>query len=457
MFNQESICIHFIGIGGIGMSGIAEVLLSLGHQVSGSDIMESPRTQGLQRSGAKIFIGHKEENLQRPTVVVYSSAIKENNPEFIGAKKRKIPLMKRAEMLAELMRLNKKGIAIAGTHGKTTTTSFLATILQESSLDPTYIIGGVVNNLNGHAKTGGGDLLVVEADESDGSFLLLNPTMSVITNIDDDHMDFYQSKEELVNAFHQFANKVPFYGCCALNADDEKSMLIKGNMKKPWITYGVEDGNSAEFSAKNIRHFPYKTEYDLYYKNEFAEQIVIKLPGIHNVSNSLGAISLAFNMKISFKQISQAIEKFEGVDRRLDILFDNGKLEVIDDYAHHPTEINKTLEIIRNTRKDSTIIVVFEPHRFSRTKYCWNSFLHCFNHADRLFLGPIYPASEKPIDGINTERMVEDINHLHPNFARLLNNLDEMPLSLDDYGKVSLVTLGAGSIGKKVREFIKRL
>ena len=439
------------------MSGIAEILLSLGHQVTGSDLVESPRTLHLRQLGAQIFLGHHEDNLPYPTVVVYSSAIKENNPEIIGAKKRKIPLMKRAEMLAELMRLKKKGLAIAGTHGKTTTTSFLATILQESGLDPTYIIGGVVSNLNGHAKIGKSDLLVVEADESDGSFLLLNPSMSVITNIDNDHMDFYQSEGELLQAFSQFANKVPFYGCCALNSDDEKSMIIKSKMKKPWMTFGVAGDGPIDFSAKNIRHFAEKTQYDLYYKEEFATEITIKLPGVHNILNSLGAISLAFNMKIDFSRIAHAIEKFEGVGRRLEVLFDNGKMEIIDDYAHHPTEISKTLEIIRKTRKNSKIIAIFEPHRFSRTKYCWNSFLHCFNHADKLFLGPIYPASERPIPEINSERMVDDINRLHPNFAEKLDNLDEITLPAYDVPRVTLVTLGAGSIGKKIRNFIKRL
>lgn len=439
------------------MSGIAEILLSLGHQVTGSDMTESLRTQNLRRLGARIFTGHSEDNLHYPTIVVYSSAIKGDNPEIISAQKRKIPLMKRAEMLAELMRLKKKGLAIAGTHGKTTTTSFLATILQESGLDPTYIIGGIVSNLNGHAKIGTGDLLVVEADESDGSFLLLNPLMSVITNIDNDHMDFYRSERELLHAFYQFANKVPFYGCCALNSDDEKLMIIKSKMKKPWMTFGVQGDGPIDFSAKNIRHFPDKTEYDLYYRNEFATEITIKLPGVHNVLNSLGAISLAFSMKIDFSRIAHAIAKFEGVGRRLEILFDNGQLEIIDDYAHHPTEISKTLEIVRKTRKDSKIIVIFEPHRFSRTKYCWNFFLHCFNHADKLFLGPVYPASERPIAEINSERMVEDINRLHPNFAEKLNNLDEIPLPMNDCGKISLVTLGAGSIGKKIREFIKKL
>ena len=451
---KKNACVHFIGIGGIGMSGMAEILLSIGHNVSGSDISSSSRTRNLKSRGAKIFIGHHEDNVISSTIVVYSSAIGADNPEIISAFKRKIPLIKRAEMLAELMRL-KKGLAIAGTHGKTTTTSFLATILQESGLSPTYIIGGVVNNLNGHAKIGEGDLLVVEADESDGSFLLLNPIMSIITNIDNDHMDYYKSSTKLQSAFTSFANNIPFYGRCALNANDEASMELKSMMKKPWTTFGMEM-KGIDFMAKNLHHFPDKTEFDLYYKDKFAVPVTIRLPGDHNVLNALGAISLASCMRMDFKQISSAIGKFEGVGRRLEVLFDNDRLEIIDDYAHHPTEISKTLQILRETRRDSKIVVIFEPHRFTRTKYCWDMFLHCFNQADLLFLCPIYPAGENPIPGIDSKRMADDINNLHPGLARDLENLNTLPV-IETRQKVSLITLGAGSIGRKIRKLTKSL
>ena len=458
---QKDVKVHFIGIGGIGMSGIAEILLSQGLHVSGSDLVDSPRVENLRRRGAKINLGHDKSFVADATVVVYSSAIGKDNPEIRAAEKKKIPLMKRAEMLAELMRL-KWGLAIAGTHGKTTTTSFLATILQESEFGPTYIIGGIVHNLNGHAKVGGGDFLVVEADESDGSFLLLNPIMSVITNIDHDHMDFYKSEKELLAAFDSFANKIPFYGCCALNAHDKELMKIKSKMKRPYLTFGIEghphsSPHPIDFEAKNIKSFVNKTEFDLYYKGQFAMVMTIRLPGKHNVLNALGAITLAYNMKISFSQIAHSIKNFKGVGRRLEVLFNNGQWEVIDDYAHHPTEISKTLETIRETRRDSKIIVVFEPHRFGRTKHCWDAFLHCFNHADKLFLGPIYPAREEAIPGIDSKRLANDINRLHPGLARELDHLDDFPSPSNYPGKVTIVALGAGSIGKKVRNFVKSL
>lgn len=308
--------VHFIGIGGIGMSGIAEILLTLGYEVSGSDCSDSSTTHKLQSLGAKIFIGHTGTNVDDATVVIYSSAIKHSNPEIVSAKENNIPLMRRAEMLAELMRL-KKGIAIAGTHGKTTTTSLLATILQESQYDPTYIIGGIVDNLNGHAKVGKGEFLIAEADESDGSFLMLNPIMSVITNIDNDHLDHYGSEEELHGAFVEFANRVPFYGLCSLNFHDEKTKKLIKKMRKPWVTFGISDiEEGADFEAKNIRYKGTTVRFDIYHKGEFGSEIVLAIPGEHNVLNALGAISIAYNMGLTFDEISTSIAKFNGVGRR---------------------------------------------------------------------------------------------------------------------------------------------
>ena len=444
--------IHFIGIGGIGMSGIAEVLIASGYNVSGSDVSDSPNVKKLKKLGAEIYIGHKEENLNNVTVIVYSSAVNDMNPEVVRAKREGIPVIRRAEMLAELMRL-KYGLAVAGTHGKTTTTSFLATILQECDLDPTYIIGGIVKNLDGHAKVGKGDFLVAEADESDGTFLLLTPVMSVITNIDNDHMDHYGTEENLFKAFVEFANKVPFYGVVALNAHDEKLVLLKAEMKRPAVTFGIDI--PADFTARNIQYGHFDTSFDLYYKGELQVRFEINLPGRHNVLNCLGASVLAFHMGLKFKNIAAAAKKLEGVGRRFQLLYKQASFEVVDDYGHHPTEIASTLKIVKDTRPDYKKIVIFEPHRFTRTRDCWDQFLHCFNDADELYLLPIYAASEAAIDGITTDRLIEDINRLHPQFARKIESIDELGQVIESYkqDKTIVVTLGAGSIGKTARKW----
>lgn len=454
---KKDVKIHFIGIGGIGMSGIAEVLISLGYHVSGSDVTRSANTEKLQSLGAQVYVGHRAENITDATVVVYSSAVTDHNPEMQEAKKRNIPIMRRAEMLAELMRL-KQGLAIAGTHGKTTTTSMLATILDGAGLDPAYIIGGIVRNLGGHAKVGKGEYLVVESDESDGSFLLLNPVMACITNIDDDHMNFYHSEAELYEAFKTFANRVPFYGYCALNAHDKKLMQIKKEMNKPSLTFGVEDEEikDADFMARHIRYTLEGTFYELLYKGEKVADIRIASPGRHNVLNSLAAISIAASMGIPYDKIARSIQNFEGVGRRFQVLWDKNNLEVIDDYAHHPTAVGVTLKTLRELKPNHRIIAVFEPHRYTRTKDCWNSFFHCFNHADEVYLSPIYPASETPIEGISSDRLAADINRLHPKLIQTLGDISDLKNILNKKydQKTVIITLGAGSIGKKIREYV---
>ncbi len=446
--------LYFIGIGGIGMSGIAEVLLSLGYQVVGSDLSESLNVKRLREKGAEVFLGHKAENVEGANVVVHSSAVKEDNPEMRYARDNNIPIMRRAEMLAELMRL-KHGIAIAGTHGKTTTTSLLSTILQESEFDPTYIIGGIVKNLDGHAKVGKGDFLVAEADESDGSFLLLNPIMSVVTNIDNDHLDHYGSEEKLLESFEKFVNKVPFYGLVALNAHDERLMEIKTRIKKPYLTFGIGEDlkEAADVEARNIKIEGNTSNFSLFYNGEDVGEMSIQLPGKHNILNALGAIALAHKMGVSFDLISKSICEFAGVGRRFQTLYKDTNIEIIDDYGHHPTEIAATLKTFRETRSGKTI-AVFEPHRFTRTRDCWNEFLHCFNHVDELYIGPIYPASEKPIPGIDSQRLVADINKLHPELARYMESYDELDHVIGDNPGASLATLGAGSIGRVIREWV---
>jgi UDP-N-acetylmuramate--alanine ligase len=453
---NKNIQLHFIGIGGIGMSGLAQCLLSMGVSVSGSDITESPNTRRLVELGAKISIGHKAENIEGPTTVVYSSAIDPENPEMVQAHRLNIPLMKRAEMLAELMRL-KKGIAIAGTHGKTTTTSFLATILSEAELDPTYIIGGIVQNLKGHAKIGQGEFLVAEADESDGSFLLLSPVMSVITNIDNDHLNQYGSEGNLIKAFWEFANKVPFYGVCALCINDPHLREMVTKMKKPYVTFGM-DMPKAQFEARNLKFTLSTSQFDLYHKGKFATEIIINLPGRHYVLNSLGAIALSHQMGIPFPTIAKSITKFAGVGRRFELLYKKDNVEIIDDYGHHPTEVHATLSTLCEIKNSRTIRVIFEPHRFTRTRDCWDQFVHCFKGADEVLLLPIYSASEKPIDGIDSSLLCLEINRHYPGLARHLGEGEKLENFIPQKfpKELTILALGAGSIGKKVREIIKK-
>lgn len=449
--------IHFIGIGGIGMSALAEVSLQLGCKVSGSDAKKSSNIDKLVSLGANVSIGHASENVKGATVVVYSSAISKDNPEYKNADDLNIPIMKRAELLADLMRL-RQGIAIAGTHGKTTSTSIVATLLKESNKDPTYIIGGIVKNLGGHAYVGKGDFLVAEADESDGSFLLLNPVHSIITNIDDDHLDFYGSRENLFNAFEKFANKIPFYGVCALNADDEKLRKISERMHKPFVTFGLNNsGEDINYYASNIKYNLDGVVFTLIYNGKDVGDFKLALPGDHNILNALGAIAVCHESGLSFTDLRTALLKFSGVGRRFQKIYKNDNFTIIDDYGHHPTEISETIKTAKKSMPDSELVVLFEPHRFTRTKSCWGDFLHCFNGADRVLLAPIYPANEEPIIGINSENLVNDINKLHPSLSESFtdwNNIKELIDSLSSKN-ATLLVLGAGAVGAKVKDLVK--
>lgn len=449
--------LHFIGIGGIGMSGIAEVLLDLGYKVSGSDLNASAVTENLQTKGAEIHIGHRASNVEGSTLIVYSSAIDTKNPEVIRAQELQIPMIRRAEMLAELMRL-KFGIAVAGSHGKTTTTSLIATIFQEAKLDATHIIGGIVRNLGGNAKKGDGDYLIAEADESDGSFLLLSPIMAAVTNIDDDHLDHYGTKEKIVDAFVEFVNKLPFYGRAALNANDPASVAIKTKVKRPLVWYGIEvDKDVADYVAKGIELSASGTEFDLYYKGEKVFRYKTHLMGMHNVSNTLAAISISHEANLSWDVIQKGLLNFQGVGRRLEKLHEKNKFVVIDDYGHHPTEVKATISTLRRV-DDRPLCVVFEPHRYSRTQNFWKEFQECFEGADELFLTPIYAASEKPIDGITSEAMVKEMKAKGKN-VHFLSSLDDMKPLLSERKDKScvFVTLGAGAISKKIRDMVKTL
>lgn len=447
--------LHFIGIGGIGMSGIAEVLLDLGYQVSGSDLNASPVTENLQKKGAEIHIGHKASNVEGSTLIVYSSAIDTKNPEVIRAQELKIPMIRRAEMLAELMRL-KFGIAVAGSHGKTTTTSLIATIFQEAKLDATHIIGGIVRNLGGNARKGDGEYLIAEADESDGSFLLLSPIMAAVTNIDNDHLDHYGTEDKIVDAFVEFVNKLPFYGRAALNANDPGSVAVKARVKRPLIWYGIEvEKDVADYVAKGVELSASGSTFDLYYKGEKISKFKTHLMGLHNVSNTLAAISIAHETNISWETIQKGLLNFQGVGRRLEKLHEKNDFVVIDDYGHHPTEVKATISTLSKVDKRK-LCVVFEPHRFSRTQNFWKEFQECFDGADEIFITPIYPASEKPIDGITSEAMVKEMRSKGKNVT-YLNSLDEMKSLLVDRKEKPyiFVTLGAGAISKKIREIVK--
>lgn len=449
--------LHFIGIGGIGMSGIAEILLDLGYKVSGSDINSSLVIENLKKKGAEVFIGHRSENVEGANIVVYSSAIDHKNPEVTKALELEIPMIRRAEMLAELMRL-KFGIAVAGSHGKTTTTSLIATIFHEALLDATYVIGGIVRNLGGNARKGDGEYLIAEADESDGSFLLLNPIMAAVTNIDDDHLDHYGSKDKIVEAFVKFVNKLPFYGRVILNANDSTSVAIKTSVKRSIIWYGIElQDEECDYIARSIDLSASGTEFDLYYKGKKISRIHTNMMGYHNVSNALAAIAISREAELSWDVIQKGLLSFQGVGRRLEKLYEKGNFVVIDDYGHHPTEIRATISTLRKV-DNRCLCVVFEPHRFSRTQNFWTEFQDCFEGADELFVGSIYSASEKPIDGITSEALVAEMKQ-KGKAASYISSLDEMSSLIAERKNkdVIFVTLGAGAISKKIREIVTLL
>lgn len=457
----KNLRLHFIGIGGIGMSGIAEVLVDLGYQVSGSDLQMSSVTEHLQEKGAKIYLGHQAENVDEASLIVCSSAIDTKNPEIRRAQELNIPIIKRAEMLAELMRL-KYGIAIAGSHGKTTTTSLVATIFKEAELDPTHIIGGIVHNLGGNAKKGDSQFLIAEADESDGSFLFLNPILSVVTNIDNDHLDHYGSEENIQAAFVEFVNKVPFYGRVVLNAQDVNTQKVKHKIKRPMLWFGVGSREAElidwDYGASQLTESPEGVQFDLYEKGRKVTRLTLTIPGLHNVKNALAAVAIAREVGIDYKVIESALKKFTGVGRRLEKLYKNDDFIVIDDYGHHPTEISATLTTLRTVYPNHRLMVVFEPHRYTRTRQLWSEFKRSFDSVDEAYIAPIYAASEMPIEGITSERLVQEMKE-EGKLAKFLPSLDEMKglVLSQKNNKTILVTLGAGAISKKMRAIIKEI
>jgi len=445
--------IHFVGIGGIGMSGIAEVLLTLGYSVSGSDTRPSTITERLQDLGAVIYEGHKASNVEGAHVVVMSSAIQSQNPEVIEAHKLKIPVIPRAEMLAELMRL-KYGIAVGGAHGKTTTTSLVASILTAAHLDPTFVIGGRVNQAGTTARLGRGEYFVVEADESDRSFLLFAPVVAVVTTIDREHLDQYSSLEDIQDAFVQFVNRVPFYGAAILCLDEPNVQAIIPSVKRPILTYGTSSQSDLVISDILLQGF--SSEFRLTYKGE--DLGVFRLPhppGIHNVRNAAAAAAVALYLNVPAELIRQGLANFGGVGRRFDVKGTVNEITVIDDYGHHPAEIRATLEAARGC-KFNRLLVLFQPHRYSRTQHLWDEFRRAFNQADLLVLTDIYAASEPPIPGITSEALVAAIReagHKNVHYIRSMQESIEFLLKNARPGD-AILTVGAGNVSRASNELM---
>ncbi len=448
--------VHFVGIGGSGMSGIAEVLLNLGYTVSGSDLRLSSVTGHLQALGARVFEGHAADNVEGAHVVVSSSAVRPSNPELTEARQRGVPVIPRAEMLAELMRL-KYGIAVAGSHGKTTTTSMLALVLDRGGLDPTVVVGGRLGVLGSGARLGRGEYLVAEADESDRSFLKLTPTVAVVTNIDREHMDAYRDLADIQEAFLGFVNKVPFYGCAVLCLDDPPVKAILPKVERRVVSYGLSQ--QASVSARDLELLPTGSSYTATLAGRPLGTVTVKVPGAHNVTNSLAAVAVGLDLELPFEAIQQGLQSFTGVDRRFQVRGEARGVLVIDDYGHHPTEIRATLETLRLRAGERRTLVLFQPHRFTRTQALWDDFCRAFGEANVLRLVDIYPASEEQLPGVSSEALARAIAERgHPNVAWLgdLGAASERLAQEVAPGDVVL-TLGAGSVWTAGEELLRRL
>jgi UDP-N-acetylmuramate--alanine ligase len=447
--------IHFVGIGGIGMSGIAEVLLNLGYTITGSDLSTSDITRRLASLGAVIFRGHQASHLGDATdVVVISTAVRNDNPEVLEAHRRNIPVIPRAEMLAELLKM-KFSIAVSGSHGKTTTTSMVATVLAYGGLDPTMVIGGKLASIGSNAKMGKGALIVAEADESDGSFLKLSPSLAVITNIDLEHLDYYRDIEEIKEAFLQFANSVPFYGSTILCADDKDVKEILPKIKRKFITYGIDP--RSDYQAGDISFSGFSTGFSLYYRGNLLGKVKLNVPGLFNVYNALAVIAVTRELDMEFSTIREGLESFAGVHRRMEIKGKVREITVIDDYGHHPTEIRETLAAARQVWQEK-IIAIFQPHRYTRTKALFHEFIKAFSDADSLILTDIYPAGEEAIEGINAGALCEGIRNCGhrdvvylPDFDGIVDHL----LSTAEPSDI-IITLGAGNVWKIGEEFLRQ-
>jgi UDP-N-acetylmuramate--alanine ligase len=448
--------IHFVGIGGSGMSGIAEILLNLGYRVSGSDQRRNEAIERLEQLGAKVFVGHEAGHVEGAHVVVYSSAVSRDNIEVQVARQRSIPVIPRAEMLAELMRL-KYGVAVAGTHGKTTTTSMIGAVLAEGRLDPTIVVGGRITSLGSNARLGQGEYLVAEADESDGSFLKLAPTIAVVTTVDAEHLDHYGSLDALRDAFVAFVNKVPFYGAAVLCLDQPNIQLLIPRIEKRIITYGLESG--ADLVARRLHLSGLTSRFEVFQRGTSLGECALQVPGRHNVLNALAAIAVATDLEIPFLTIQKALAGFAGVQRRFQVRGQAGSLTVVDDYGHHPVEIRATLAAAK-AGFDRRVVVVFQPHRYTRTLHLREEFITAFNQADVLVVMDIYPAGEAPIPGVTAADLADairahghrDVTYLGHDRARIIDHVIDISRPGD-----LIITLGAGDVSQLGPELLRRL
>ncbi|MBI4560732.1 MAG: UDP-N-acetylmuramate--L-alanine ligase [Candidatus Rokubacteria bacterium] len=448
--------IHFVGIGGVGMSGIAEVLLNMGYRITGSDLKRAETVERLAELGAKVFIGHDATHVEGADVVVYSSAVAKDNVEVQGARQRGIPVIARAEMLAELMRL-KYGIAVAGTHGKTTTTSMVAAVLAEGGFDPTVVVGGRVGSLGANARLGQGEFLVAVADESDGSFLKLSPTIAVVTTVDAEHLDYYPSVEAIRETFLQFVNKVPFYGAVVLCLDQPNIQLMIPRVEKRLLTYGLESG--AELTARRMVLAGLTSRFEVVHRGRTLGECVLQVPGTHNVLNGLAAIAVGLDLEIPFATIRKALATFSGVQRRFQVKGEAQGVLVVDDYGHHPAEIRATLAAAKASF-DRRVITVFQPHRYTRTLHLRQEFLTAFYQADVLLVMDIYPAGESPIPGVHARDLAEGIAaHGHREVVYLDNDRKGVLDYLSENTRPGdlVLTLGAGDVGQLAGELLARL
>ena len=438
--------IHFVGIGGIGMSGIAELLLNLGYRVSGSDLRESDTTKRLSELGGEIVIGHSAENITEVDVVVTSTAVSSDNPEVTEALRQHVAVIPRAEMLAELMRM-KYGIAIAGTHGKTTTTSMMSVVLHHAGIDPTAVIGGKLDAFGSNAKLGRGKFLVAEADESDGSFMHLSPTIAVVTNIDADHLDFYSGIDEIKQIFIDFINKVPFYGRAILCLDDSNIQDILPAVKKRYTTYGFS--SQADFYAEDLQHRQGRTSFTAYYQGEELGRISFRMPGRHNVLNALSVIAVAHELEIPFQTIIGGFRNFGGLQRRFELRDEIDSIMIVDDYGHHPVEIKATLGAAKSSW-NKRVIAVFQPHRYTRTAALFEDFLTAFYQADHLVITDVYAAGEEPIAGATGEALAQGIvehGHKAVTYRASLEDVTDFVAGIVEPGDM-VVTLGAGNVNQ---------
>ena len=441
------------------MSGIAEVLLNMNFRVSGSDLRRSDVTARLEHLGAKIYEGHAAENVSGAHVVVRSTAVRGDNPEVLEARRRSIPVIPRAEMLGELMRLKPHTVAVAGSHGKTTTTSMIATVLAHAGLDPTVVVGGVVGAMGSNARLGKSDLMVVEADESDRSFLMLSPTFTVVTNIDREHMDSYADMEDVRKSFVDFVNKVPFYGASVLCLDDPHVQAVIPEIVRRRITYGLSA--QVDIAAREVRYDKqFGSIYQVRLMGEPVGEVSLRVPGLHNIYNSLAAIAIGLELEVPFATIAKGLGEFAGVNRRFQFKGEAAGVIVVDDYGHHPTEIRATLVAAKLGSAGRRMVVLFQPHRYSRTQDLMDEFARSFNNADVLMVSDVYAASEQPIEGVSGEALVEAVRRFGHKDARYVGSVEDATRALleETHENDMVITLGAGNVyraGENLVELLK--